>query len=318
MCVILHIVSPTTSDPSDKPESNSLNPLSATSLYVLWTACVEQGLVPMLEMIATGFPVCKTGKSSSGCSSGHSVVVFPEMEIQDSARLLLNLMSHQLALHSATSMQVRQKIIQSLTYSGSVLLKKNILLSVIYLCGRSNVLSSFMIHKEFENSLKSSMPSASTCSADDMRINLHTVFHIQSQDSDTVLLLLKHFLTQSLSEHMQLLFDVKTNTTKFTSAKRPKSAPLKKLSEVDMRSWPVILRVVDSQSRNDGVVRSIRMTCPPVEKIEMFFPDLAIRVEVSFLFSTQSYCAFHSLFVLPCRSHKRYSIIVFCSSMTCL
>jgi hypothetical protein len=275
LCFVLHTISPidrgTEKGGVVGPETtSSLHSIPSTNLHELWVACIEQGLVPLLELIAAGVPIIDANKENNT-----TPLYFPEKEFRDMASTLLNFMSEDLSLPLSGS--IRNKIVQSVSYSGSEQLKRNIMFSVLYLCGRSNTLSNLIIQRgfDFKTTLTSSL-------GDDMKIDLFFIFHKQSHDCDTILVILKHFLTHALSDHNPLKLQNSDNKEPSLSIKYPKSTSVRRLGDIEMRNWPVVLRVVDSHNygNNNSIVKSVRMTCPEIEKISKFFPDLAVRIEV--------------------------------------
>lgn len=221
----------------------------------IWAACAEQGLVVLLETVAQGLSVL--GSDHSG-----QPMRFPEMEVRQCATLLLDAMAAGLAgLHGGLA---RHRLVSALSYSAGDGLRKNSLLSVLYLCGRSPALSQHLFSPH--SGLSRSMVASSVQPA---CIVLQEIF---KQDAASVVSLLQ----------MLMLF-VNGAESWFQVAQRASvnevatQAGHRRMSPKDtLLLWPNFVRI----RRRDG--REVRMTCPPLSLIAAQCSSLAGRMEVMF------------------------------------
>jgi len=89
-----------------------------------WVSIVEQGLVPLLEIISNGIYI----------ASLHDNIPFPEVSVRDCAEEILRNLSS--VLSNSSSFQGR--IMNALVHTGSTKLRGNIFAGLIYLCARSD------------------------------------------------------------------------------------------------------------------------------------------------------------------------------------
>jgi len=126
---------------------------------LVWAAFVEQGLVPLLEIVASGLPVAvpfepeavdfdaglhnKKNGSGSGSGSGN---LFPENNVRRiSHDMLLCLASHlhhsqkhttQVSMPTTAFLLLQQRLSSALLHSGNKTLRINIFVGMMYLLGR--------------------------------------------------------------------------------------------------------------------------------------------------------------------------------------
>eukprot|EP01033_Poteriospumella_lacustris_P001794 gene1794-1300_t len=100
----------------------------------MWSAMVEQGIIPLLETCASGFLVAHSSRRIAAQGSPK----FPEVPIRNVARLLLD----DVIRHTETFVNIRQRLLTAMTYSGNQRLRLNLLCSVLWLCGQSPRLGS--------------------------------------------------------------------------------------------------------------------------------------------------------------------------------
>lgn len=118
----------------------------------LWACIIEQGLVPHLEMIATGIPiVCyksnysdKKGKEYKETSDHNSSLqkmtdVFPEKNIRNIAKYLLDELASNLKKHSIICIRV----VNAMMHTGNLKLRLNILSGLVLLVGRRSDLGRY-------------------------------------------------------------------------------------------------------------------------------------------------------------------------------
>lgn len=221
----------------------------------IWAACAEQGLVVLLETVAQGLPVL--GSDHSGQS-----MRFPEMEVRQCATLLLDVMAAGLAgSHGGLA---RHRLVSALSYSAGDGLRKNSLLSVLYLCGRSPALSQhlFSPHTGLSRSMVASL-------AQPACIVLQEIF-MQDAASVASLLQMLMLFVNGAESWFQVAQRASVNEVATQAGHRrmsPKDTPL---------LWPNFVRI----RRRDG--REVRMTCPPLSLIAAQCPALAGRMEVMF------------------------------------
>jgi hypothetical protein len=113
-------------------------------------ALAEQGVIPFLRCVISGFSVndsvllITTAIHSSTSSSSR----FPELNIRRRVQLLLA----KTTFSCESSLQVRQRVLQSLVYSGNTKLRLNIFTSVLVLCNSSAALGRFGASVEYSRS----------------------------------------------------------------------------------------------------------------------------------------------------------------------
>lgn len=97
---------------------------------------VEQGIIPLLETCASGFLVAHSSRRIAAEGSPK----FPEVPIRNVARLLLD----DVIRHTECFVNIRQRLLTAMTYSGNQRLRLNLLCSVLWLCGQSPRLGSLL------------------------------------------------------------------------------------------------------------------------------------------------------------------------------
>lgn len=102
----------------------------------MWSAIVEQGIIPLLETCASGFLVVHPSRRVAP----QGAPKFPEVPIRNVARLLLD----DVIRHTEAFVNIRQRLLTAMTYSGNQRLRLNLLCSVLWLCGQSPRLGSYL------------------------------------------------------------------------------------------------------------------------------------------------------------------------------
>jgi hypothetical protein len=105
-------------------------------------ALVEQGVIPFLRCAISGYSINDSVlKVKSAIQSFSSSSSFPELDIRRRIQLLLV----KATFSCESSLQVRQRIVQSLVYSGNTKLRLNIFTSVVVLCNSSAALGRLLL-----------------------------------------------------------------------------------------------------------------------------------------------------------------------------
>ena len=115
----------------------------------VYIACLEQGLVPLLEYIANGIPVSRDSHkvirdSSSGRAadtSSSDTLLFPELSVRLGADKLLSNVASRLEQQSGFATRVTGAMV----HAGNAKLRANIFVGLFLLVGRSRRLSSWYL-----------------------------------------------------------------------------------------------------------------------------------------------------------------------------
>lgn len=99
----------------------------------LWAAFVEQGLVPVLEMVRLGYPVDQIPSRTSGLTEDESVRLFPERSIRELVDAALRMLVERLC--SMNTLRVR--LASALLHSGNPALRLNIFVALLFLARKS-------------------------------------------------------------------------------------------------------------------------------------------------------------------------------------
>lgn len=119
------------------------NSTGADASSDVWIACLEQGLIPLLECIALGIPVLVDRAdlihgscSRSACRSPSSIIRFPELSIRSVADKLLHNVAVRLGHHTLLASRAGSAMV----HSGNAKLRMNMFVGLLLLIGRSDIL----------------------------------------------------------------------------------------------------------------------------------------------------------------------------------
>jgi hypothetical protein len=101
----------------------------------LWSCCIEQGIVPLLEHIYIGIPVFHSAIKHNS-NRVRMEERFPESDLRGIARLFLKRIVSAFEITTGG----RNRLTMALTHSGNQKLRMNIFLSLLFVCGRSSLL----------------------------------------------------------------------------------------------------------------------------------------------------------------------------------
>ena len=109
----------------------------------VWIACLEQGLIPLLECIAHGIPVLedRTGLIHGSCRldasrSPSGTIRFPELSVRSVADKLLHNVAMRLGHHTLLASRAGSAMV----HSGNAKLRMNMFVGLLLLVGRSDIL----------------------------------------------------------------------------------------------------------------------------------------------------------------------------------
>lgn len=100
----------------------------------LWAAFVEQGLVPLLEVVRLGYPVSQVPSRTSGLAADEAVHLFPERVIRGLVDSTLNTLADRLSSSDA----LRVRLASALLHSGNPALRMNIFVALLFLARKSD------------------------------------------------------------------------------------------------------------------------------------------------------------------------------------
>jgi hypothetical protein len=109
----------------------------------VWIACLEQGLIPLLECIAHGILVLedRTGLIHDSCwldacRSPSGAIRFPELSVRSVADELLHNVAMRLGHHTLLASRAGSAMV----HSGNAKLRMNMFVGLLLLIGRSDIL----------------------------------------------------------------------------------------------------------------------------------------------------------------------------------
>jgi hypothetical protein len=100
----------------------------------LWAAFVEQGLVPLLELVRLGYPVGQVPARTSGLSEEETISLFPEQSV----RILLHGILDNLVARLQTSSPLRLRLASALIHAGNPTLRLNIFVALLFLARKAS------------------------------------------------------------------------------------------------------------------------------------------------------------------------------------
>ena len=120
----------------------------------VWIACLEQGLIPLLECIAHGIPVLEDRTdlnliihdscSRDACRSSSGIIRFPELSVRSVADRLLHNVAVRLGHHTLLASRAGSAMV----HSGNAKLRMNMFVGLLLLIGRSDILGIRYILRE--------------------------------------------------------------------------------------------------------------------------------------------------------------------------
>ena len=163
-----------------------------------WVSIVEQGLIPLLEIISNGLYL----------SSNKNIIPFPEVSIRDCAEeILRNLCS----ILSNNPNIFQGRIMNALVHTGSNKLRGNIFSGLIYLSSRSDILGKqlWSITNSQNNSTTTTSLQNQTCNGGGMFLELCELGYKDSSELLTIVKAMLHVIKISLDR--KLLIELQNN-----------------------------------------------------------------------------------------------------------
>jgi hypothetical protein len=110
---------------------------NSTNISDLWISTLEQGIIPLFQTVLQGFPINNhlglSEKITSSSDKNQQILIFPEPVIRQ--KILFFFKS--LVFHLENQDLLRQRIGQSLIYSGNSKLRMNVLTSLLVITNYS-------------------------------------------------------------------------------------------------------------------------------------------------------------------------------------
>ena len=211
----------------------------------LWASLIEQGLIPLLEMITCGYHVRTL--------NAHTNIIFPESHIRACANNLLQNTAVNLTAHQS----VQTRIMSALVHTGSPKLRANIFCGIICVVPRLPSLGSLLWSGNVQRASRTDVSLPSTNSTDgELFLKLLENMYKDPTELSDIIAIMHLFTAQSYSIQKTL------NVTE-TASKSVRDT--KALSGI-LRGGPTVL------VNNDG--HMVKMLCPTPSAILIHSEEL--------------------------------------------
>lgn len=246
----------------------------------LWAAFVEQGLVPLLELVRLGYPVNQVPSRTTGLAQDEAVHLFPEGTI----RGLVDATLVTLASRLTTSGALQVRLASALLHSGNPALRLNIFTALLFLARKSDKCGLTIWQMSTPSQAESASRKSSSSKAEQDGAALAAVREGEGGEGEVFMGMLKGMLRDPaelksilavVAHTLRSALEVKSVTPSLSvkdtraggsSSSKPKGAVAAR------RTGPTVMVVEEGGDR-------IKMACPDPSVVSQHSPDLAAALQ---------------------------------------